>query len=107
MRFFSGRQVDSSEEPLTLTNNALQFSVNETSASKKFHGIFIRSPKISKVGANVSTLAIKDDGEIVGVWQSNLMATTFHPELTDDLRFHKFFLDLICMDFDLVGSGIQ
>ena len=89
---------------MTLTNNALQYSVDEKNAPKEFHGIFIRSPKISKVGANVNTLAIKASGEIVGVWQSNLMATTFHPELTDDLRFHKFFLDLICMDFDLVGT---
>ena len=83
-----------------LANDALRFSANDNEASKEFHGIFIRSPKISHVGENVNILAVKANGEVVGVWQNSLMATTFHPELTNDLRFHKFFMDLICMDFE-------
>lgn len=65
---------------------------------KSFNGIFIRAPKIIDIldKAKIQILASKsENGEIVGVQKENLMATSFHPELTDDLRFHAHFLSLI------------
>ena len=52
--------------------------------------------KILMSNSFLTVLAEKPDGEIVGVFQPpNVMAITFHPELTDDMRFHNFFIDLI------------
>ncbi|ADI74255.1 SNO glutamine amidotransferase [Methanohalobium evestigatum Z-7303] len=56
--------------------------------------IFIRAPAIVKCGESVKTLA-KIDDYVVAAEQGNLMALAFHPELTDDLRFHHHFLDKI------------
>lgn len=53
--------------------------------------IFIRAPYITKVGENVSILC-EVDNKIVAVKQDNIMATSFHPELTDDLKFLQYFL---------------
>lgn len=52
--------------------------------------IFIRAPYIETVGANVEILA-EADGKIVAAKQANMLATSFHPELTKDLSFHKYF----------------
>jgi len=57
-----------------------------------FHGIFIRAPLIAAVGQGVEVLATLPDGTIVAARQGSLLATSFHPELTNDLRFHQFFL---------------
>jgi 5'-phosphate synthase pdxT subunit len=57
-----------------------------------YHAVFIRSPKITKTANDVETLASLEDGTIVAVRQGNLLATSFHPELTADDRFHRFFL---------------
>ena len=59
-----------------------------------FHAVFIRAPLNKKVGAVVEVLASLPDGRIVAARQHNLLATSFHPELTDDTRFHSFFLEL-------------
>ena len=79
-----GRQVDSFEQSLDLA--ALGW--------EPFHGIFIRAPVIIRVGRGVTTLSTLEDGRPVAVQQGNLLATAFHPELTGDSRFHRFFLDL-------------
>ncbi|MCX8176301.1 MAG: pyridoxal 5'-phosphate synthase glutaminase subunit PdxT [Candidatus Bathyarchaeota archaeon] len=60
---------------------------------KLFHAVFIRAPIVEKVWGNVEVLA-KYEEKIVAVQDRNLLATAFHPELADDLRFHKYFLDL-------------
>ena len=86
-----GRQIESSEQKLLL-----KFGPEES--NKEFPGVFIRAPKILKVHdyQKVQVLAINDQsGEIVGVRQKNIMATSFHPELTTDLRFHQYFVDMI------------
>ena len=62
---------------------------------QEFHGVFIRAPKIVEIKSNVQVLAVTQTQEVVGVLQDYLMATSFHPELTEDLRFHEFFIDLI------------
>jgi 5'-phosphate synthase pdxT subunit len=83
-----GRQVDSFETELKIP------ALGEIN----FLGVFIRAPKIENCADNVEVLARLDDGTIVAVRQGKLIATAFHPELTDDLRFHRFFLDIISGD---------
>jgi 5'-phosphate synthase pdxT subunit len=60
-----------------------------------FHAVFIRAPWVETVGENTETLATLDDGTAVAVREKNLVATSFHPELTPDLRFHDFFLSIV------------
>ncbi|MEA3342461.1 MAG: pyridoxal 5'-phosphate synthase glutaminase subunit PdxT [Chloroflexota bacterium] len=79
-----GRQVDSFEADLDIP--AL--------GDSPFHAIFIRAPLIERVGERVETLAQLEDGTVAAVRQGNLLATAFHPELTDDDRFHRYFLGL-------------
>ena len=80
-----GRQVDSFEHDLGIAG----FD------PAPFHGVFIRAPVIIRVGTDVEVMATLPDGRPVAVQQRNLLATAFHPELTTDPRFHRFFLDLI------------
>ena len=61
---------------------------------RSVHAVFIRAPLIESVGADVKVLARLSDGRIVAARQHNLMATAFHPELTGDDRFHRYFLTL-------------
>lgn len=55
---------------------------------------FIRAPYIEKTGSNVDVL-LELDEKIVAVEQDNILATSFHPELTDDLSFHKYFVQKV------------
>jgi 5'-phosphate synthase pdxT subunit len=84
-----GRQVDSFEADLEVAtlNQATQTSV-------PYHAIFIRAPIIESVSREAKVLATLPDGRIVAAQQGKLLATSFHPELTDDTRFHEFFLSL-------------
>jgi 5'-phosphate synthase pdxT subunit len=59
-----------------------------------FRGIFIRSPVVKRVGNDVNIIA-KIDEKIVGVRQENILATSFHPELTEDTRIHGEFINCI------------
>jgi 5'-phosphate synthase pdxT subunit len=59
-----------------------------------YHAVFIRAPKITRTGRDVETLATLDDGTVVAARQGRLLATSFHPELTPDDRFHRYFLSL-------------
>ena len=61
---------------------------------RPYHAIFIRAPLIDSVGEGVQVLASLPDGRIVAAQQDRLLATSFHPELTDDARFHRYFLEL-------------
>jgi 5'-phosphate synthase pdxT subunit len=79
-----GRQVDSFETDLNIP--VLQ-------PPAPFHAIFIRAPLIESVGKGVQVLATLDDGTIVAARQGNLMATSFHPELTNDTRLHRYFIE--------------
>ncbi len=57
--------------------------------------VFIRAPVVSDVGPEVDVLSRLDDGRIVAVRQGSLIGTSFHPELTDDDTFHRWFVDLV------------
>jgi pyridoxal 5'-phosphate synthase pdxT subunit len=79
-----GRQVDSFEADLEV----------EELGADPFHAVFIRAPKITRTGPRVDVLARLEDGSIVAARQGSLLATSFHPELTRDERFHRYFLSL-------------
>jgi len=85
-----GRQIASFETELDIP---VLKTISENSAP--FNGVFIRAPLISSVGEAAETLAALPDGRIVAAQQGHLLATAFHPELTDDDRVHRYFLHLI------------
>jgi len=60
----------------------------------KFNGIFIRAPSISDVGSDIEVLS-KFNERIVAVKKDNIIATSFHPELTEDISLHKYFINLV------------
>jgi 5'-phosphate synthase pdxT subunit len=84
-----GRQRDSSIREGQL----LQSSLNAKPGSP-LEMVFIRAPKIERVGADVEVIATEGK-DAVAVRQGRAMAATFHPELSEDTRVHKAFLDLI------------
>ncbi len=59
-----------------------------------YHAVFIRAPLIEAVYGNAEVLARLSDGRIVAARQGRLLATSFHPELTEDDRFHRFFMEM-------------
>jgi 5'-phosphate synthase pdxT subunit len=83
-----GRQVDSFETDLDVAGIA-----------DPLHAVFIRAPWVERVGPEVEVLARVGEGEatgrIVAVRQGSLLATSFHPEVGDDDRVHRLFLDLV------------
>lgn len=85
-----GRQVDSFEVDLKMP-------VLESLSDKNppFHAVFIRAPLIEKVNADAEAIGWLPDGQIVAAQQGKWLATSFHPELTDDDRFHQYFLEMI------------
>lgn len=83
-----GRQVDSFEIDLKVP------ALDRYGAGRPYHAIFIRAPLIESVGSGVNVLAALEDGRIVAAQQGHLLATSFHPELTRDDRFHRYFMEL-------------
>jgi pyridoxal 5'-phosphate synthase pdxT subunit len=81
-----GRQVDSFEAPLDFAGTPL-------------HAVFIRAPWVESVGSGVEVLGRITDGpaagRIVAVRQGTVLATAFHPELTGDLRVHRYFVEMV------------
>jgi pyridoxal 5'-phosphate synthase pdxT subunit len=99
-----GRQIDSSIREGQL----LQSSLNDKPGSP-LEMVFIRAPKIERVGAGVEIMATEGK-DPVAVRQGRAMAATFHPELSEDTRVHQAFLDLICScgsdtPFDKLRAG--
>ena len=82
-----GRQVDSFESDLNFDGNAM-------------HAVFIRAPWVEELSNSVQILSevVAADGKRrpVAVRQGSLFATSFHPELTTDLRVHRYFFDQVC-----------
>ncbi|MFC4009513.1 pyridoxal 5'-phosphate synthase glutaminase subunit PdxT [Nonomuraea purpurea] len=78
-----GRQVDSFESDLDF-------------AGERVHAVFIRAPWVDSLGADVEVLGRCEPGDrIVAVRQGPLLATSFHPELTGDVRVHRYFVDMV------------
>jgi len=84
-----GRQIDSFE-----TNLDIPELKQATGTKEDYHAIFIRAPIIESVSGDAKILASVSDGRIVAAQQGHLLATSFHPELTNDTRFHEYFLTL-------------
>jgi pyridoxal 5'-phosphate synthase pdxT subunit len=80
-----GRQLDSFEADLDVP----------ILGDEPLHGVFIRAPIVTDVGAGVEVLARDHDGRPIAVRQGAVLATAFHPELTGDRRLHRLFVDLI------------
>jgi 5'-phosphate synthase pdxT subunit len=85
-----GRQVDSFEAHVDVP----AFATPDAARVRPFHAIFIRAPLIESVGAGVQVLAKLQDGAIVAARQERLLVTSFHPELSGDDRFHRYFINL-------------
>ena len=84
-----GRQVDSFETDLEIDE-----LMKVTGTEHPYHAIFIRAPLIESVHGNAKILSALDDGRIVAAQEGHLLATSFHPELTSDTRFHEYFVSL-------------
>jgi len=84
-----GRQIASFETDLNVPALS-QVDPDE----RPYHAVFIRAPLIESVQAGAEVLSSLEDGRIVAAQQGHLLATSFHPELTDDDRFHRYFLML-------------
>ncbi len=82
-----GRQIDSFETDLMAP--FLQ------PPEPPYHAVFIRAPIIQTVNGRAEVLLTLPDSRIVAARQGKLLATSFHPELTPDLRFHRYFLELL------------
>jgi 5'-phosphate synthase pdxT subunit len=83
-----GRQIDSFEEPLILEGL-------EEAATRPFPGIFIRAPRLVEVRPPAQVIGRLAAGTAVAARQGRLLATAFHPELSRDLRVHRYFLEMV------------
>lgn len=89
-----GRQVDSFEAEMDIPRLG----------NRKFHGVFIRAPVIEYIKPGVEVLC-ELDGRAVAIKQGKVIACTFHPELTEDLRFHEYFIELARGDGIATGNN--
>ncbi|RLT28529.1 MAG: pyridoxal 5'-phosphate synthase glutaminase subunit PdxT [Chloroflexi bacterium] len=80
-----GRQIDSFEAEL---------NVREIEGAP-IHAVFIRAPVLRDLGKNVEALCTLGDGRIVACREQNMLATSFHPELTGDHRMHELFVRMV------------
>jgi len=78
-----GRQIDSFQVDLTIEG------IEET-----FPGVFIRAPIITSVGERVRVIG-RHEGKVIAAREGDLLATTFHPELTGDVRLHRYFVESV------------
>ena len=89
-----GRQLDSFETELSVP----------ILGDQPVHGVFIRAPVITRIGPEVDVLARLDDGRIVAVRERNIIATSFHPELAGETRFHRLVVTMAA-EHDDPGEG--
>jgi len=81
-----GRQKESFESNVSLDSIDIP----------KFNGVFIRAPSVSDVGSDIEILS-KFNDRIVAIKKGNVIGTAFHPELTEDISLHKYFINLVNM----------
>jgi 5'-phosphate synthase pdxT subunit len=80
-----GRQLDSFEADISMP----------AIGDDPLHGVFIRAPVVSDVGPHAEVLALDPDGQPIAVRQGRVLATAFHPELTNDRRLHRLLVEMI------------
>ncbi len=91
-----GSQLDSFEIDLDVP-----FLILKDEAPIPYHAVFIRAPIIEAVHGKARVLLTLPDGRIVASQEGKLLATSFHPELTGDARFHRYFMELVQSQPDL------
>ncbi len=79
-----GRQIDSFETTVSVTGIK----------GEPIHAVFIRAPQILNMGPNVDILSTLENGNPVTVRENKILATSFHPELTEDTRMHELFVSI-------------
>ena len=88
-----GRQVESFETDLAFAG------ITDRPGAEAMRAVFIRAPWVERTGPGVEVLATVEQGpaagRVVAVRQGNVMATSFHPEVTGDVRVHQFFVDMV------------
>ena len=89
-----GRQLDSFEADLAVP----------VLGDRPVHAVFIRAPVIERTGPGVDVLARLDDGRVVAVRERNVVATSFHPELAGETRFHRL-VATMAAEHDDPGEG--
>ena len=117
-RNYFGSQLQSKETNIEITSATLSNAETLVQPSQQYKGVFIRAPAILRVGRGVTILSkmrakphkcaieeiVREFGDnggsdeyeiIIAVQQNNILATAFHPELTDDSRFHRYFLEMV------------
>ena len=102
---FLAKHVEGQESHLNLMNITIQrnafgrqidsFIATVDIEGVRYPAVFIRAPIIVKVDPTVKILARLPDGRIIAAQEGRLLATSFHPELTRDVRFHERFLQLV------------
>ncbi len=80
-----GRQLDSHEADVAIPSLG----------DEPVHGVFIRAPVVAEADEGVEVLARDDAGRPIAVRQGRVLATAFHPELTGDIRVHRYFVELV------------
>ncbi len=85
-RNYYGRQIDSFVE-----------NIKFDSGNIPFEAVFIRAPAIVEIEKSVKTIAKSENNMPVAVRQNNILGTSFHPELTNDLRIHKYFIEMVAI----------
>jgi pyridoxal 5'-phosphate synthase pdxT subunit len=103
-----GRQVDSFEQPVELmlgpeeeNNFIFKSGAGPAGLSEKFNAVFIRAPKIEKKGEEVLVLSSFDSVPVFAR-QGDVLVCSFHPELTDDLRIHQYFIDMVIKSKNMI-----
>ena len=104
-----GRQVDSFELPVVLelgpvnAYNNFFFETDAETADRadKFNAVFIRAPKIEKTGEKVQILSSVDSVPVLAR-QDNVLVCAFHPELTNDLRVHQYFIGMVIKSKNMI-----
>lgn len=118
-RNYFGSQLQSKETNIEIISTSSSGNIETlVTPSNQYRGVFIRAPAILKVGSDVTILSKmkarphkcaieeirKEFGDnngcdeyeiIIAVQQRNILATAFHPELTEDARFHRYFLEIV------------
>jgi pyridoxal 5'-phosphate synthase pdxT subunit len=104
-----GRQIDSFEQSVLLElgpaheKNNLIFKSGADAADRpdKFQAVFIRAPKIEKTGEEVQILGNVDSVPVLAR-EENVLVCAFHPELTNDLRIHQYFIDMVIKSKNMI-----
>ncbi len=93
-RSFAALDIDVQRNGFGRQRDSFETEIDVLGLDRAFHAVFIRAPRISRIGSEIETLA-SHGGEPVLVRSKTVMAASFHPELVDDDRVHQLFLTMV------------